>query len=56
MGVTIDQLAAQEQGEAWVASAESSLQEYMLSAQPVRVRPTCAQPGGTTQTAVAEDD
>ncbi len=54
--VTIGELAAQERGEAYVATAEASQDEWKLNACPIRIRPTCAMPGGTTQTAVAEDN
>ena len=50
--VTIEQLAAQSKGEAYISCTEASLPEWKAQAQPIRVRPTCAMPGGTTQTAV----
>ncbi len=53
---TIEQLAAQKQGDAYVTTAESSAQKYQTKASACHVRPTCAMPGGTTQTGVAEDN
>ena len=53
--MTIAQLAAQKQGDAFIATSDASLDEWKLAANSCHVRPTCAKPGGTTQTAVAED-
>ena len=53
--VTIAQLAAQKKGEAYVVTKEASVEAWQLQAHSFRVRPTCAMPGGTTQTAVSED-
>ena len=54
--VTIAELAAQEKGDAYITTTEASVDEWKLNARSCRVRPTCAMPGGTTQTAVAEDN
>ena len=53
--MTIAQLAAQKKGEAYVVTKEASVEAWQLQAHSFRVRPTCAMPGGTTQTAVSED-
>jgi hypothetical protein len=55
MDVTIEALAAQGKGDAYVATSEVSAGNLSMKAGPVKVRPTCAMPGGTTQTGVAED-
>ena len=49
--VRIEQLADQEQGEAYITAATASVKEWGMAALPGRVRPTCAMPGGTTRTA-----
>lgn len=53
--VTIEQLAAQVKGEAYIASAKASVPVWTMAAQGTRVRPTCAQPGGTSRTATGGD-
>ncbi len=53
--VTIEALSSQGKGDVHIAVTESSQPQYMSKAQPGKVRPTSAMPGGTTQTAVPED-
>ena len=49
--VAIEQLAAQQKGEAFIAAATASMPAWTTAAQGTRVRPTCALPGGTSRTA-----
>ena len=50
--VTIEELASLKVGEAYILSHEASDESFVVRPRKVRIRPSCAMPGGTTRTAV----
>ncbi len=54
--VSIEDLSTLGKGEAYIIVVESTDETYQRVPQRVRIRVTCAMPGGTTELAVAEDE
>ena len=55
-GVGVEQLAALEQGECYLRAIECADPLFRTDAVRMRIRASCAMPGGTTYAAVHEDD
>ncbi len=50
--VTVEDLAALKVGEAYILVHAASDESFVIRPRKVRIRPSCAMPGGTTRTAV----
>ncbi len=54
--IGIRELAGLKRGEAYILSSVASDPAYVEEPQRVVIRPTCAMPGGSTQTSVSEEE